>query len=167
MPPEKPRKLAKMIKGRPSLLASSMAVAVLRELSGNQTVPARETRLSVELSFAGSAGSTRSMLLVSAAMTATGIPLTRPRPVTIVCAHPPVRHQPWPCDHGTQILTHRFEKAISIEDTRLPGLDAIDIFVASAQKLSGVVWSLRRLIFDISVPGVASWKDGDSPTTPI
>jgi hypothetical protein len=39
----------------------SMAVAVFRDESGNQTVPARETRFSVEFSLAGSAGSTRSM----------------------------------------------------------------------------------------------------------
>jgi hypothetical protein len=89
IPPEKPRKLAKITSGRPSRLASSMAVAVLRELSGNQTVPASETRDSVEFSLAGSAGSTRSILRVSAAITATGIPLSLPRPVTMVCAQPP------------------------------------------------------------------------------
>lgn len=61
-----------------------MAVAVFRDESGNQTVPARETRDSVEDSLAGSAGSTRSMDLVSAAMTDMGIPFNLPRPVTMV-----------------------------------------------------------------------------------
>jgi hypothetical protein len=61
-----------------------MAVAVFLEESGNQTVPARETRFSVDDSLAGSAGSTRSIDRVSAAMTEIGIPFILPRPVTMV-----------------------------------------------------------------------------------
>merc|ERR1719272_1334155 len=66
-----------------------MAVAVLNAESGYQTCPAWWCTCASESMFAGSAGIITSTELVSTAITPTGMPPRRARPVMTVLAHPP------------------------------------------------------------------------------
>mmetsp|Transcript_25305 Transcript_25305/g.75302 ORF Transcript_25305/g.75302 Transcript_25305/m.75302 type:complete len:212 (+) Transcript_25305:1295-1930(+) len=78
-----------MMSGRFSpRLKSRMAVAVLWALSGNQTWPACGSTTSWLSGLAGSAGTRRSTLRVSTAMTPMGMPPSLARPVTTLRPQP-------------------------------------------------------------------------------
>lgn len=49
-----------------------------------------------------------------------------------------------------------------IEDTSLVRCDSVNFLINTGKEVSGVVGSLGRLPFDISVPRVASGQDRDS-----
>ena len=87
-PPLKPRQLASMSSGSPSRSKSTIACAVLYAEFGYHTCPASRMRCSVECGFAGSAGTTRSSVRVSTAITPNGMPPRRARPTTTDVAHP-------------------------------------------------------------------------------
>mmetsp|Transcript_56351 Transcript_56351/g.154847 ORF Transcript_56351/g.154847 Transcript_56351/m.154847 type:complete len:256 (-) Transcript_56351:163-930(-) len=83
VPPEKPRQLAKTMRGRFSaLLKSAMAWAVLKAESGYQTCPACARTASRDAGLAGSAGMRCSTRRVSTAMTPIGMPPSLARPTT-------------------------------------------------------------------------------------
>mmetsp|Transcript_30746 Transcript_30746/g.52577 ORF Transcript_30746/g.52577 Transcript_30746/m.52577 type:complete len:234 (-) Transcript_30746:5345-6046(-) len=83
VPPEKPRQLAKTMRGRFSAeLKSATACAVLKAESGYQTCPAWARTDSREAGLAGSAGMRCSTSLVSTAITPIGTPPSLARPTT-------------------------------------------------------------------------------------
>mmetsp|Transcript_11605 Transcript_11605/g.36759 ORF Transcript_11605/g.36759 Transcript_11605/m.36759 type:complete len:228 (-) Transcript_11605:630-1313(-) len=88
VPPEKPRQLAKMKTGsRSPWLKSERACAVLKAESGNHTCPACCNTISDEAGLAGSAGMRVSVMRVSTAITPTGWPPRRARPMTTDLPH--------------------------------------------------------------------------------
>jgi hypothetical protein len=68
---------------------------------------------------------------------------------------------------GQCSLTHRLEETAMIQDTRLPGRAPIDILVATSKELSRIVWTLGRLVVDVSVPRIASREDRNSPPSSV
>mmetsp|Transcript_34950 Transcript_34950/g.103537 ORF Transcript_34950/g.103537 Transcript_34950/m.103537 type:complete len:535 (-) Transcript_34950:1290-2894(-) len=87
-PPLKPRQFASTKRGRRSRPNSSIASAVLEAESGNHTCPACGMLSSDESGMPGSAGRWRIVVAVSTAITPTGCPPRRARPVTTVVAQP-------------------------------------------------------------------------------
>mmetsp|Transcript_24814 Transcript_24814/g.42770 ORF Transcript_24814/g.42770 Transcript_24814/m.42770 type:complete len:215 (+) Transcript_24814:1208-1852(+) len=147
MPPENPRQLAKMNRGRPSRDMSAIAWDVLYAESGNHTWPACWTTASVDMGFAGSAGVTCSTERVSTAMKPTGMPPRRPRPVTTVLAQParvsimePLSKKPdcqWPLESVTPASMWRESYGV------LVGRKEIGRLMGSTASMTGSAAPLR------------------------